>query len=241
MRIAKPIRRAIFYVLYKRVARRRPADQFIGQGPYMLRWWLFGTSKTLDNHGNPQPRRPFGYSFYLHCFLRSDDDRALHDHPWNFVSLLLFGGYKEHRDEGSEYLNRVDYSGWDWRGANNIQVVDQRKHYDDPVRVIREYLEGSVIRSRAADLHRVELRKQCFGSGPSQSAFGYLPNRMTSLPWMTDKQSYSVYKMWQQEEPAWSLFVAGKWRRPWGFQCEQGWKHWRDFDADGGCGETRDA
>jgi hypothetical protein len=32
----------------------------------------------------------------LHQFLRSDDDRDLHDHPWSFVSLILRGGYWEH-------------------------------------------------------------------------------------------------------------------------------------------------
>lgn len=33
----------------------------------------------------------------LHHILRSDDDRALHDHPWSFVSVLLWGSYLETR------------------------------------------------------------------------------------------------------------------------------------------------
>jgi hypothetical protein len=33
---------------------------------------------------------------YLHHFLRSDDERALHDHPWPWASLLLRGRYIEH-------------------------------------------------------------------------------------------------------------------------------------------------
>lgn len=49
--------------------------------PYMLRWWLI-------------PRNPL-LCVYLHKFLRDDDDRALHDHPWWFVSLILSGGYDE--------------------------------------------------------------------------------------------------------------------------------------------------
>ncbi|WP_343302873.1 hypothetical protein AAHN97_15105 [Chitinophaga niabensis] len=32
----------------------------------------------------------------LHVFHRSDWEDALHDHPWNFVSLLLWRGYTEH-------------------------------------------------------------------------------------------------------------------------------------------------
>lgn len=34
----------------------------------------------------------------LHHILRSDDDRDLHDHPWSFLSIILWGGYWEHRE-----------------------------------------------------------------------------------------------------------------------------------------------
>ena len=50
-------------------------------GPYLRRWYLI-------------PRNPF-INVYVHHFLSSDDDRALHDHPWWFVSLILRGGYIE--------------------------------------------------------------------------------------------------------------------------------------------------
>jgi hypothetical protein len=36
------------------------------------------------------------FSVYVHKFLSSDDERALHDHPWNFFSIILKGAYKEH-------------------------------------------------------------------------------------------------------------------------------------------------
>lgn len=36
------------------------------------------------------------FNIYLHKFCRSDDDRALHDHPWMNVSILLRGSYIEH-------------------------------------------------------------------------------------------------------------------------------------------------
>lgn len=35
------------------------------------------------------------FSIKLHHILRSDEDRELHDHPWNFVSFLLTEGYVE--------------------------------------------------------------------------------------------------------------------------------------------------
>ena len=56
--------------------------QIIGEGsPYMLRWYVI-------------PRNPV-LNIYVHKFLRSDDDRALHDHPWWFVSMILRGRYAE--------------------------------------------------------------------------------------------------------------------------------------------------
>ncbi|AYO86096.1 hypothetical protein EBB05_15970 [Methylobacterium brachiatum] len=50
--------------------------------PYMRRWWVI-------------PRNRW-FNVYLHHFMRSDDDRALHDHPWWNVSFLLQGQYAEH-------------------------------------------------------------------------------------------------------------------------------------------------
>jgi hypothetical protein len=45
------------------------------------------------------PRNPYA-NVYLHRFLRSDDDRALHDHPWDNTSLILSGHYLEHLQDG---------------------------------------------------------------------------------------------------------------------------------------------
>lgn len=49
--------------------------------PYMFRWYLIPRNRHLN--------------VYLHKFMRDDDDRALHDHPWWFISLILKGGYFE--------------------------------------------------------------------------------------------------------------------------------------------------
>jgi hypothetical protein len=69
--------------LIARVTHRAP-DFVIGgaEDPYLLRWWVI-------------PRNPV-FNVYLHCFKRSDDDRALHDHPWLFnLSWLLRNRYRE--------------------------------------------------------------------------------------------------------------------------------------------------
>lgn len=69
---------------FERIADRRPPDFIVGgkEDPYLMRWWVI-------------PRNRF-FNVYLHHFLRSDDDRALHDHPWWNLSILLKGEYTEH-------------------------------------------------------------------------------------------------------------------------------------------------
>ncbi len=36
------------------------------------------------------------FALYLHHLHASDEDRALHDHPWSFWTFLLSSGYWEH-------------------------------------------------------------------------------------------------------------------------------------------------
>lgn len=38
----------------------------------------------------------------IHNILESDDDRALHDHPFSFVTIILKGGYWEYLADGSK-------------------------------------------------------------------------------------------------------------------------------------------
>lgn len=66
------------------IAAVRPHDFHVGTAadPYLLRWWLI-------------PRNRW-FNVYLHCFLRSDDERALHDHMYVNLSVLLDGEYVEH-------------------------------------------------------------------------------------------------------------------------------------------------
>jgi hypothetical protein len=51
------------------------------------------------------PRNPV-FNIYLHEFLRSDDDRALHDHQWVNCSILLHGEYIEHLRGGAQVRRR---------------------------------------------------------------------------------------------------------------------------------------
>lgn len=48
----------------------------------------------------------FGVRLVIHCFHRSDNDRHYHDHPWNFISLILKGSYIEHFPSGQDFFGK---------------------------------------------------------------------------------------------------------------------------------------
>lgn len=106
-------------------ATRRTPDFVIGGNarPYLRRWWLTPWRRwTEAAKSHPRPLvRALGRlgellpCVYLHQFLRSDDDRALHDHPWANLSILLRGVYVEHTiDAGGIHRRDVLIAG-DWR------------------------------------------------------------------------------------------------------------------------------
>jgi hypothetical protein len=72
-------------VIYRLVFIQKRVITGQGRKPLMIRYILLST-------------RWFGV--YLHHLLRSDYDRAFHDHPWGFVTFLISGSYTEHRPNG---------------------------------------------------------------------------------------------------------------------------------------------
>lgn len=64
---------------------RREQDFVIGNRQ-LLRWWVIPRNEQVN--------------VYLHAVLKSDEDRAMHDHPWSNVSYLIAGSYIEHTPEG---------------------------------------------------------------------------------------------------------------------------------------------
>lgn len=91
-------------------------------GDYMRRWIA---------------RSPWG-TLRIHNILRSDEGRDVHDHPFDFTSIILRGGYIEHR-LGCDCL---------FRGGRTYEI--------DPS-TCREYTPGSIVRLKAEEFHRLEL------------------------------------------------------------------------------------
>ncbi len=66
--------------------------------PYLHRWYVFRTDRI---------------GLFIHKFVRSDEDRALHDHPWSFLVIPLWGGYIEHSDRpATQYEKMAAISSW---------------------------------------------------------------------------------------------------------------------------------
>jgi len=107
----------------------RPRDFAIGDdpaAPYLNRWWVI-------------PRNE-GCNVYLHEILRSDDDRALHDHPWANTSMILDGRYIEHLPDGSSHLREAG-----WIGSRTAEDA-HRLEILPGERCVSLFLTGSKVR-----------------------------------------------------------------------------------------------
>lgn len=89
------------------ISKRLP-DLSVGDplNPYMLRWYWI-------------PRNKF-FNVYVHMFLRDDDDRALHDHPWGSLSLLCRGTLLEIYQNPNKFYRstkHITVGNWTYRSA----------------------------------------------------------------------------------------------------------------------------
>lgn len=77
--------------------------------PYMVRWYLFRRERVAA---------------FLHLFFRSDEDRALHDHPWSFITIILWRGYVEHTPSGRrrKWPGMICFRPAEWR--HRVELVD---------------------------------------------------------------------------------------------------------------------
>lgn len=90
-----------------RLIRRAMRTPYFDLPGYMNRYWLvpFADPKVGNGCGPVSLwRRPLawalqklGIAIRVHHILREDSDRHLHDHPWNWVSVVLRGSYVEER------------------------------------------------------------------------------------------------------------------------------------------------
>jgi hypothetical protein len=68
---------------------------------YMRRFWLFN---PYSRETNMPKYKWFPWSIRIHNIMRADDDRDLHDHPWNARTIILRGGYIEELIRGDNVM-----------------------------------------------------------------------------------------------------------------------------------------
>lgn len=192
----------------------REPDFYIGgkEQPYMRRWWLI-------------PRNRF-FNIYLHNILRSDDDRALHDHPWRWCSILLRGAYFEitRLAEGKDFM--IDTNG------EFVDVLDQ---YSADEHTIQWVPDGTVevmhdaLLMPGKGLTPIIMRKRRYSAGSIR-----IRSPLTAHRLEVDTKAGSC----------WTIFITGPSRRVWGFHCPKGWVPWDQFvdvedkgQTGRGCGE----
>ena len=93
---------------------------------YMHRYYLIHKEKfNAFEKVKPWP------NIYIHRILKSDPDRDHHDHPWNYCTIILAGGYYE----------------WIPTKVPSGKTIEKRK-WRGP---------GTILWRRANSLHRLEL------------------------------------------------------------------------------------
>ncbi len=125
-----------------RVFKHRVIENSCGE-PYLIRYFVRGGSASHDGEKGAKS------AVYLHHIIRSDEDRVLHDHPWKFTSLILWGGY--------------------------VEVLPHMRGYEKTYREV-VYKAPAVVKHEAEDSHRLILEKPAWTlvfRGPKVRGWGF--------------------------------------------------------------------
>jgi hypothetical protein len=97
------------------------------------------------------------FKLFLHNIRRSDSDRDQHDHPWDFSTICLRGGYIEYitKDPGSV----------------------------TPKKDVRYFGPRDVLKNKAEHTHRVELLHDAFKHIPYQSTWTLVHTKKARRVW----------------------------------------------------------
>lgn len=150
-----------------------------GAEMYMGRWWLF----------NPYSRTTHKpalwwcpWSFRIHHIMRPDEDRDLHDHPWNARTIILRGFYKEQRllqadDPALQQLL--------------MKAAELRQSFDAALQATEhiDRLPGDTARLRHGEYHRIDEVSPSgvitlFITSKWRGDWGFLVNGV-KVPWRT--------------------------------------------------------
>lgn len=95
------------------------------------------------------------FNIYIHYIAKSDEDEHMHDHPWDFISFILRGGYYEDSIQAF------------WQTKDTIDKIE----YESIVVCALEY-----IKRQANIFHKITLIKPTWTlvfTGPRKRTWGY--------------------------------------------------------------------
>lgn len=106
--------------------------------PFLLRWFIPGHKSRYLNR-------------YLHCFVRNDEDRALHDHPWFNFSILLQGSYIEHTIDAGGVHKKTEYHAGEVKlrtpwAAHRVELLKDAEGKPRPCWSL--FITGPVVRTK---------------------------------------------------------------------------------------------
>ncbi|MBT1702937.1 hypothetical protein [Chryseosolibacter indicus] len=116
-------------------------------------WYLFKKTVLRIRDGKENPIYLIRYSLLtcpwfaikLHKIMLSDDD-CMHDHPWSFISIILKGGYVEHRPDYKAHWE--SHAGWFFNSEMNPALMPVKKTL---------YGAGSILFRKAPSVHKLEV------------------------------------------------------------------------------------
>lgn len=144
--------------ILEKLDRKRIIYDRVDKEPYLERYYLF-----------LKDRKNFPFNIFLHKFLKSDPD-AQHDHPWNYITLIVKGGYWE-------YVPTHDRKGF---------INGEKKIWRGP---------GHIRRCTAESYHRIEVEPsvECwtiFIPGIKRREWGFLVHngKWTEQNWVKNEE-----------------------------------------------------
>lgn len=102
--------------LFQRFGRYRVILDREDNEPYLERYYLL-----------LKDRKSFPFNIFLHKFLKGDPD-DVHDHPWPYFTVILWGGYYEYIpyfNEMGELVNQVQK----WRGPGHFRTCHAESYH----------------------------------------------------------------------------------------------------------------
>ena len=126
-----------------RRAQRTPYSHITGPDGslYMGRWWVFNPYTRLPDGETAPARWSWLPSIRVHHIMRPDNDRHLHDHPWNARTIVLRGWYTEERPWASLSESDLD-------AADGMAIGDE-------TRAIFHRVSGYTGRLMFGQYHRI--------------------------------------------------------------------------------------